>query len=324
MDTSLGAAVCRICMCGETSIPYNGKQAGEPLISPCKCSGTMGLYHRSCLEHWLTVTNTSKCEICKFQFKLGARSRSFFDYIWNKGYGKHRNPLIDFGFAIIITPIAIFALMLCVKGARQAGKRYHAAFENRFDANDRSRNVEILNETSMEFALFVFISVIIFFSLTIFLVIMLVNHWTQFKKWQKKNRVFFVIDQLDTERSLLYNPKTAGFLRRAMSKLAILRRRGNILENVRNGGGEEGIGMESLIVGRNTTVIVMEQSPAGMRKTQSVYSVCSFGNGVMVCSTPVSQRLFSPTDLPLRFSSTQPIEEEHFEQIGRFQVERLD
>ncbi|EFO90651.1 hypothetical protein CRE_08246 [Caenorhabditis remanei] len=29
-NASLGPAVCRICMCGETSIPYLGKQAGEP------------------------------------------------------------------------------------------------------------------------------------------------------------------------------------------------------------------------------------------------------------------------------------------------------
>uniref|UniRef100_A0A914ZL30 RING-CH-type domain-containing protein n=1 Tax=Parascaris univalens TaxID=6257 RepID=A0A914ZL30_PARUN len=69
---SVYPAVCRICHSSEASIPYNGAAPGEPLISPCSCNyrGTMGLYHRSCLERWLTTSKTNCCEICKFAFQI--------------------------------------------------------------------------------------------------------------------------------------------------------------------------------------------------------------------------------------------------------------
>ncbi|VDO66230.1 unnamed protein product [Heligmosomoides polygyrus] len=37
MNSSLGPAVCRVCLCSESSIPYLGNAPGEPLISPCHC-----------------------------------------------------------------------------------------------------------------------------------------------------------------------------------------------------------------------------------------------------------------------------------------------
>uniref|UniRef100_A0A8R1HQQ8 RING-CH-type domain-containing protein n=2 Tax=Caenorhabditis japonica TaxID=281687 RepID=A0A8R1HQQ8_CAEJA len=210
-NMSMGAAVCRICMCGETSIPYLGKQAGEPLISPCRCSGTMGLYHRSCLEHWLTLTKTKNCEICNFSFKITQKSRNFIDYIRQRDYEKrrndpdNRNPFVDISFVLVITPLACIALFLCIRGAALAGQKYHFAFENR-ESEDNGRNLEIRNETSMEFALFVFVAVILFFVYNIFLLVMLMTHITQYKTWQMKNMILFVVDQLDAEQSMHYNP----------------------------------------------------------------------------------------------------------------------
>jgi E3 ubiquitin-protein ligase DOA10 len=44
--------VCRICLSDDIS-------AENPLISPCKCSGTMKMIHIECLRSWLN----SKCSI---------------------------------------------------------------------------------------------------------------------------------------------------------------------------------------------------------------------------------------------------------------------
>ncbi|KAF1768708.1 hypothetical protein GCK72_000521 [Caenorhabditis remanei] len=209
-NASLGPAVCRICMCGETSIPYLGKQAGEPLISPCRCSGTMGLFHRSCLEHWLTLTRTTSCEICKFSFKIKQKSRNFRDYIRQRGYKKvrteptNRNPFVDFLFILFITPLACVALYLCIRGAALAGQKYHFAFENRDSEN--SQSLDIRNETSMEFALFVFVAVVLFFAYFAFMFVTLGTHLKQYRKWQEKNKITFVVDQLDAEQSLHFNP----------------------------------------------------------------------------------------------------------------------
>uniref|UniRef100_A0AC35G2L0 RING-CH-type domain-containing protein n=1 Tax=Panagrolaimus sp. PS1159 TaxID=55785 RepID=A0AC35G2L0_9BILA len=58
---------CRICHSGvETS--------SNPLISPCRCSGTMQNVHTACLIRWLEVSSekfwpTNACELCGFKFK---------------------------------------------------------------------------------------------------------------------------------------------------------------------------------------------------------------------------------------------------------------
>ncbi|KFQ41681.1 E3 ubiquitin-protein ligase MARCH3, partial [Nestor notabilis] len=58
--------ICRICHEGSSQ---------EDLLSPCKCTGTLGTIHRSCLEHWLTSSNTSYCELCHFRFAVERKYR---------------------------------------------------------------------------------------------------------------------------------------------------------------------------------------------------------------------------------------------------------
>ncbi|EGT54366.1 hypothetical protein CAEBREN_22160 [Caenorhabditis brenneri] len=370
-NTSLGPAVCRICMCGETSIPYLGKQAGEPLISPCRCSGTMGLFHRSCLEHWLTLTRTTNCEICKFSFKIKQKSRNFIDYIRQKGYKKvrtepdNRNPFVDISFILVISPLACIALFLCVRGAALAGQKYHFAFENR-DNDENGRNLEIRNETSMEFALFVFVAVVLFFSYMIFLVVTLGNHVVQYKKWQAKNKIMFVVDQLDAEQSLHYNPswkkqnkswKTR--ISQAWSKLRGKPIRVLYPEIARNSIqigrtstpqmyaeyaekpdnlALSPIGLDDLFANSVSPRKMSASAPSGrndMRKSQSVYSVCSsFGTGVTSCSTPVPRKLSPSANSVSTFKSTCSDELEVCDdesedtlieesQRGRFHVEKI-
>jgi hypothetical protein len=70
-STSSGPSVCRICHSGEQSCAI----AGEPLISPCNCRGSIGLYHRSCLERWLSSKAAHTCEICRYQYRVQRRAR---------------------------------------------------------------------------------------------------------------------------------------------------------------------------------------------------------------------------------------------------------
>ena len=64
---------CRICLGEEIS------DLSNPIITPCKCSGSMGCIHLNCLRKWIrlkiTITSTSSvtsiawktltCELCK-------------------------------------------------------------------------------------------------------------------------------------------------------------------------------------------------------------------------------------------------------------------
>ena len=47
---------CRICF-----------EDGE-LIQPCHCKGSTAYVHEHCLIKWLTVSNRTDCEICKFEY----------------------------------------------------------------------------------------------------------------------------------------------------------------------------------------------------------------------------------------------------------------
>lgn len=58
--------ICRICHEGA---------CGEPLLSPCNCTGTLGTVHKSCLEKWLSSSNTSYCELCHTEFTIERRPR---------------------------------------------------------------------------------------------------------------------------------------------------------------------------------------------------------------------------------------------------------
>lgn len=58
--------ICRIC--------HEGGH-GEGLLSPCDCTGTLGAVHKSCLEMWLSSSNTSYCELCHREFSIERRPR---------------------------------------------------------------------------------------------------------------------------------------------------------------------------------------------------------------------------------------------------------
>ena len=57
---------CRICFeC----------DAGEPLIEPCKCSGSMKYVHKSCLQKWIYHKGDSVCNVCKETCRIERNDR---------------------------------------------------------------------------------------------------------------------------------------------------------------------------------------------------------------------------------------------------------
>lgn len=63
MQISLG--ICRICHCNPETLPELG-----PLQSVCNCRGTVALVHMGCLERWLAESDSSSCELCRYQFTV--------------------------------------------------------------------------------------------------------------------------------------------------------------------------------------------------------------------------------------------------------------
>ncbi|MFH4975336.1 hypothetical protein AB6A40_002045 [Gnathostoma spinigerum] len=65
--SSMGRPLCRICHLVH-DLPH------DPMIAPCRCSGTMQFVHTSCLVHWLEISAkkmcpSPRCELCGYYYK---------------------------------------------------------------------------------------------------------------------------------------------------------------------------------------------------------------------------------------------------------------
>ncbi|XP_076980734.1 E3 ubiquitin-protein ligase MARCHF8 isoform X2 [Tamandua tetradactyla] len=62
---STSGDACRICHCeGDDE---------SPLITPCRCSGSLHFVHQACLQQWIKSSDTRCCELCKYEFIMEAR-----------------------------------------------------------------------------------------------------------------------------------------------------------------------------------------------------------------------------------------------------------
>ncbi|XP_051629514.1 E3 ubiquitin-protein ligase MARCHF3 isoform X2 [Manacus candei] len=113
--------ICRICHEGSSH---------EDLLSPCECTGTLGTIHRSCLEHWLSFSNTSCCELCHFRFAVERKPRPLVEWLRNPGPQHERRTLFgDIVCFLFITPLATISGWLCLRGAVD-----HLHFSSRLEA----------------------------------------------------------------------------------------------------------------------------------------------------------------------------------------------
>lgn len=178
-----GPAVCRICHGGEMSSPFT--TGSESLISPCFCSGTMGLYHRSCLEKWLSTSNTAHCEICKFQYVTERYPKPFLTFIVNPGSVVERRSMIgDFICWCVLTPLAVSSTFLCIQGAVHY-------------SNVGKDHVEVPGLVCL--AVFLILTYLIWLSVS------LRYHYKVWRQWQKKNQVVRIMD-IDDEKRAAFSP----------------------------------------------------------------------------------------------------------------------
>lgn len=106
--------MCRIC-----------REAGskEDLLTTCGCKGTMKYIHLSCLEHWLAESDSTKCELCSFQYQT-VRTPKYSIIksviLWLQNPGRRRDAreiMLDFLALIVFTPMAFFGTYMALLAA---------------------------------------------------------------------------------------------------------------------------------------------------------------------------------------------------------------
>ncbi|KAG7252296.1 hypothetical protein CRUP_034309 [Coryphaenoides rupestris] len=113
--------ICRICHEGG---------GGESLLSPCDCTGTLGAVHQSCLERWLSSSNTSYCELCHTKFTVERQPRQLTEWLQDPGPRNEKRTLFcDMVCFLFITPLAAISGWLCLRGAQD-----HLQLKSRLEA----------------------------------------------------------------------------------------------------------------------------------------------------------------------------------------------
>lgn len=102
-------AVCRICH-------EDGRN--ESLVSPCRCSGSVGLVHVHCLEKWLTSANKNHCEICMFKYSTKRHPKPIHQWLCGLSLAdeSRRHLCGDSACFMLITSLAMLGDYLCLLG----------------------------------------------------------------------------------------------------------------------------------------------------------------------------------------------------------------
>ncbi|CAI2736995.1 unnamed protein product [Dicrocoelium dendriticum] len=122
-ELSINQFRCRICLEG-------GDGVGA-LFSPCRCKGTVGLVHRTCLQRWLYESGKPNCELCGYAYIMTPsrrKSNSLHSYIgtsahlgpfreWLNSPTTRRHLLTDLICLAFLTPSTYIGVYFCVIGA---------------------------------------------------------------------------------------------------------------------------------------------------------------------------------------------------------------
>ncbi|KAK9306522.1 hypothetical protein QLX08_002887 [Tetragonisca angustula] len=148
-ESRLFSDICRICHMGSFSTTDENRASRErqnqpirrvdsqtstvssyaylgPLISACKCRGTVALVHAECLERWLTESGHSRCELCGYKYatKRVPRHNLFRSVaIWFNTVLVTRQMLLDILYLVVTTPLALFSCYICILALRMLLKR---------------------------------------------------------------------------------------------------------------------------------------------------------------------------------------------------------
>ncbi|XP_053737501.1 E3 ubiquitin-protein ligase MARCHF3-like [Synchiropus splendidus] len=164
-------SMCRICHEGDLH---------EELLSPCQCLGSLATVHRSCLEHWLSSSGTSLCELCQHQFTVKKRQRPLLEWLQSANAGQEKHTLFgDILCFLVITPLATVTSWLCLRGAID-----HYYFSSWLES------VGLILLTIALFAIYIFWNLV-----------SVRHHYRLYKEWQQSNPMVVVLLPSDHRRA---------------------------------------------------------------------------------------------------------------------------
>lgn len=131
--------------------------------------GTIGLVHMSCLEKWLSMSNTHSCELCGYNFQTVRTPKYcvlYSIYYWvflDRNPQYHRGLKSDFIVFIVLTPIAFIGVYSCIIAAD-----FYSKEPNRYSPASRWTTISLLiMVVLLTFAYYLWVAVTIRFHMRI-------------------------------------------------------------------------------------------------------------------------------------------------------------
>eukprot|EP00002_Diphylleia_rotans_P011759 TRINITY_DN2312_c0_g1_i2.p1 TRINITY_DN2312_c0_g1~~TRINITY_DN2312_c0_g1_i2.p1 ORF type:complete len:179 (-),score=24.03 TRINITY_DN2312_c0_g1_i2:695-1231(-) len=100
--------ICRIC--------YDAGSLGNSLFQPCRCKGTAGFVHRSCLERWRHMNRDTDrelaCDICQYRYRIvgGCRNSVIYktiSHVWSYSSFASRNLSSTMSLTTIVNALVL-------------------------------------------------------------------------------------------------------------------------------------------------------------------------------------------------------------------------
>ncbi|XP_072352243.1 E3 ubiquitin-protein ligase MARCHF1-like isoform X2 [Scyliorhinus torazame] len=99
--------ICRICHCeGDDD---------SPLITPCRCTGTLRFVHQACLHQWIKSSDTRCCELCKYDFIMETKLKPLRK--WEKlqmSTSERRKIICSVTFHIVAITCVVWSLYVLI------------------------------------------------------------------------------------------------------------------------------------------------------------------------------------------------------------------
>merc|ERR1711976_96676 len=112
-----GKPMCRIC---HSNSGINKTSGSRDLITPCKCSGTLKMVHRNCLERWVRTADTKSCELCHYRFDMKSSFPPFRNWKSLTMSANERKKLImSITFHIIALGTVVWSLYVLIEKTQQ-------------------------------------------------------------------------------------------------------------------------------------------------------------------------------------------------------------
>lgn len=137
---SISTKRCRICFMSSDSLSTSGGKSrfsllchqpsrdeeksyskdDELLTNVCSCRGSIGSVHKSCLQRWLAISNSTSCDLCHGSFRhlLVQKPKTFSDFLASSSSTLSFKSYfwIDVLSFVLLTPVTTVSLSLCLKG----------------------------------------------------------------------------------------------------------------------------------------------------------------------------------------------------------------